>query len=97
MVEQAASGSGDLMHGGIERVPVGFGGLGESAHFADKLQRGGRDLLVSRGWAGAAENFDAATHDVDIVARQYIRYSDRTGNQTGLVISCGQVDPICKT
>jgi hypothetical protein len=46
----------------IERGLIGAGGLAESAHLADKLQRRGGDFFIGSGGFRPAEYFDAAAH-----------------------------------
>lgn len=53
-----------LVHGAIEGEFVGLGGLGESAQFADELQRRRTDFFVRRRRFEVVQRLNISTHSI---------------------------------
>jgi hypothetical protein len=52
----------DFADRGVKRSLVHFGWLVIAADLADKLERGGRNIVGSHRFSGTAEYFDASAH-----------------------------------
>src|SRR6185503_17796915 len=65
--QQAAGRSGDLVDRKIERRLVDLGGPRVSAELADKLQRGGANLVLGRGRREIEQRTDVPAHRLNVL------------------------------
>ena len=70
---------GDLVDRALERLRIGLRGLGEAAHLAHELERGGPDLLFRRGRFEIEQRADVAAH-ADLLIKTAFREMHHSGS-----------------